>query len=124
MKNKEINIFTENIYDDWKLDEFDVIQNTRKIVEFYLDQLTDASCLEGFNFNSLTFDILFCDSKKTHQINKEYRKKDYPADIITFAIFADDDSKFIIDDDINLGEIILALDKVKEEALKHNVSNK
>ena len=46
MKNKEINIFTENIYDDWKLDEFDVIQNTRKIVEFYLDQLTDASCLE------------------------------------------------------------------------------
>ncbi|MBO6273295.1 rRNA maturation RNase YbeY [bacterium] len=124
MKNKEINIFTENIYDDWKLDEFDVIQNTRKIVEFYLDQLTDASCLEGFNFNSLTFDILFCDSKKTHQINKEYRKKDYPADIITFAIFADDDSKFILDDDINLGEIILALDKVKEEALKHNVSNK
>ena len=124
MKNKEINIFTENIYDDWELDEFDVIQNTRKIVEFYLDQLTDASCLEGFNFNSLTFDILFCDSKKTHQINKEYRKKDYPADIITFAIFADDDSKFILDDDINLGEIILALDKVKEEALKHNVSNK
>ena len=66
---------------------------------------------------------MFCDSEKTHQINKDYRDKDYPADIITFAIFADDDAKFILDEDINLGEIILALDKVKEEAVKHNVSD-
>ena len=121
---KEIKIFTENIYPDWELDEFEIIQNTRKIVSFYLDQLTEVSCLEGFEFDTLTFDILFCDSKKTHQINKEYRDKDYPADIITFAIFADDDSKFILDNDINLGEIIIALDKVKEEAKKANVSDK
>ena len=81
------------------------------------------SCLNGYDFDTLTFDILFCDSKKTHQINKEYRDKDYAADIITFAIFADDDAKFILDEDINLGEIILALDKVKEEAQKHNVTD-
>ena len=67
--------------------------------------------------------ILFCDSEKTHEMNRDYREKDYPADIITFAIFADDDSKFILDNDINLGEIILALDKVREEAKKHNVSD-
>lgn len=124
MDKKIINVFTENIFNDWTLDEFEVIQNTRKIVEFYLEQLTEVSCLEGFDFESLTFDILFCDSTKTHQINKEYRNKDYPADIITFAIFADDDAKFILDDDINLGEIILALDKVKEEANKHNVTDR
>lgn len=124
MDKKIINIFTENIFNDWTLDEFEVIQNTRKIVEFYLEQLTEVSCLEGFDFESLTFDILFCDSKKTHQINREYRNKDYPADIITFAIFADDDAKFILDNDINLGEIILALDKVKEEANKHNVTDR
>ena len=126
MSKKEINIFTENIYPNWDehtgFDEFKVITNTRKIVDFYLEQLTDVSCLEGFKYNTLTFDILFCDSKKTHQINKEYREKDYPADIITFAIFADDEAKFILDEEINLGEIILALDKVKEEADKHNVS--
>lgn len=121
---KEINIFTENIYSDWELDEVEIIENTRKIVRFYLEQLTNISCLEGFDFNTLTFDILFCDSKKTHQINKEYRNKDYPADIITFAIFADDDTKFVLDEDINLGEIILALDKVREEAKKQEVSDK
>ena len=123
MTQKEINVFTENIYPDWQLDEFEVIRNTRKIFQFYLEQLAEVSCLEGFEFDTITFDILFCDSKKTHQINKEYRQKDYPADIITFAIFADDDSKFILDNDINLGEIILALDKVREEAKKHNVSD-
>ena len=53
----------------------------------------------------------------------EYRNKDYPADIITFAIFADDDSKFILDADINLGEIIIALDKVKEEAKNKNIED-
>ena len=128
MNNKEINIFTENIYPDWsgvkEFDEFKIIQNTRKIVEFYLNQLTNVSCLEGYDFDTLTFDILFCDSKKTHQINKEYREKDYPADIITFAIFADDDAKFVLDNDINLGEIIIALDKVSEEAKKHDVTDR
>ena len=117
------NVFTENIYPDWESDEVKCIAITRKIVEYYLEQLLDISCLDGFDFESLTFDILFCDSEKTHQINRDYRNKDYPADIITFAIFADDETKFVLDEDINLGEILLALDKVREEAKKHNVSD-
>ena len=121
MNNKIINIFTENIYSDWQLDEVKIINITRKIVYYYLNSILNTSCLAEYDFETLTFDILFCDSKKTHQINKDYREKDYPADIITFAIFADDDAKFILDDDINLGEIIIALDKVKEEAIKKNV---
>ncbi len=120
---KIINVFTENIYPDWEIDEVKCIAITRKIVEYYLEQLLDISCLDGFDFESLTFDILFCDSEKTHQINRDYRDKDYPADIITFAIFADDEIKFVLDEDINLGEILLALDKVREEAKKHNVSD-
>ncbi len=118
---KIINVFTENIYPDWEIDEVKCIAITRKIVEYYLEQLLNISCLDGFDFESLTFDILFCDSEKTHQINRDYRDKDYPADIITFAIFADDETKFVLDEDINLGEILLALDKVREEAKKHNV---
>ena len=53
-------------------------------------------------------------------MNRDYRDKDYPADIITFAIFADsaDDEKFIFDGEINLGEIIIALDKVEKNAIE------
>ena len=110
----EINIFTENIYDTAELDEKDVIEKTKKLLEFYISDVGSKSCLEGKEYESLTLDIVFCDSKKTHELNRDYRNKDYPADIITFAIFADDENSFIFDGDINLGEIIIAMDKVEE----------
>jgi len=74
--------------------------------------------LKDFEFETISFDILFCNGEKTHQINREYRNKDYPADIITFAVFADsgEEERFILDGEINLGEIIIALDKITQEA--------
>ena len=109
-----INIFTENIYPDWKLDEKDVIEKTRKMLRHYISKLGENSCLANEEYKSITLDIVFCDSNKTHELNRDYRDKDKPADIITFAIFADDENSFVFDGDINLGEIIIALDKVIE----------
>ena len=111
-----INIFTENIFADWKVDEKDVIDKTRRMLKFYISEYGKRSCLNNLDYNSITLDIVFCDSKKTHELNKEFRNKDYPADIITFAIFADDENSFVFDGEINLGEIIIALDKVIEGA--------
>lgn len=118
----EINIFTENIYPEWKLNEKEVIQKSRKILEYYVKKLGDKSCLAGYSYKSLTLDMVFCNSDRTHEINREYRKKDKPADIITFAIFADDENRFVFDGDINLGEIIIALDKV-EQMTNQDISN-
>ncbi len=112
----QINVFTENIYPDWEVDEKDVIDKTRKMLEFYLKDVGESSCLYNKEYDTITLDIVFCDSKKTHELNREYRDKDYPADIITFAIFADDENSFIFDGDVNLGEIVIALDKVIEGA--------
>lgn len=109
-----INIFTENIFSGWDLDERDVIEKTRKILEYYILNIGKDSCLSGYKYNSITLDIVFCDSEKTHELNRDYRDKDKPADIITFAIFADDENRFVFDNDINLGEIVIALDKVIE----------
>lgn len=109
-----INIFTENIFPDWKVDEKDIIDKTKRMLEHYISALGDSSCLYEKEFDSITLDIVFCDSTKTHELNRDYRDKDKPADIITFAIFADDENSFIFDGDINLGEIVIALDKVIE----------
>lgn len=87
-----------------------------------MTEVYEKSCLSSFDYNTVSFDFLYCDSIKTHEINREYRNKDYPADIITFAIFADSEEKFIFDGEINLGEVIIALDKVIEEADKKGVS--
>ena len=110
----QINIFTENIFPDWKVDEKDIIEKTRRMLEFYIKNLKTESCLNGYDYDSITLDIVFCNSQKTQELNRDYRDKDKPADIITFAIFADDENRFVFDNDINLGEIVIALDKVIE----------
>ena len=111
---KTINISTENIFSGWDLDEKDIINKTKLILENMLSRLESKSCLAEFEYKSISLDILFCDSIYTQELNKNYRDKDKPADIITFAIFADDDTKFVLDGEINLGEMIIALDKVIE----------
>jgi len=109
-----INIFTENIFEAWQVNEKDIIDKTRRMLEHYIKFLGNQSCLKDKEYESITLDIVFTDSDKTHELNRDYRDKDYPADIITFAIFADDENSFIFDGDINLGEIVIALDKVIE----------
>ena len=120
MNKPVINIFSENIYTDWQVDEAKLIDIARQILNYYINtpEIYNKSCLYEQDYNTISFDILYCDGKKTHEINKEYRNKDYIADIITFAIFADEEPefRFIFDEEINLGEIILGLDKIIESA--------
>lgn len=116
VKMTKLNIFSENIT-NLEIDEKKAISTAKKILKFYLEdeKIFDLSCLKGQKFNTLSFDILYANNEKTHEINREYRQKDYPADIITFAIFADGEEKFVFDGEINLGEIIISLEKVMEE---------
>lgn len=125
-KTIKINIFSENIHKDIEVNEKKAIETARKILDFYLEEkdIFDLSCLTGQDFNCISFDMLYCNNEKIHQINKEYRRKDSPTDIITFAIFADSEEKFIFDKEINLGEIIISLDKVTEAAnSKQQIAN-
>lgn len=117
-------VVSENIFSAWEIDEKKYIDIAKKILKFYLSisEVNENCCLKGYDYKTISFDILYCDSKKTHEINREYRNKDYPADIITFAIFADSEEKFIFDGEINLGEVMIALDKVIEEADKKGVT--
>lgn len=120
------NVYIENTYDSWKPDCDSLVKVAQNILDFYMKcpEISEYCALNGYEYNKVSFDFLFCDSDQTHQINKDYRGKDYPADIITFAVFADspDDEKFVLDLEINLGEIIIGLDKVIEESAKKEVS--
>lgn len=120
----KINIFSENIHKSLEVDEKKAINKAKKILKFYLEQesIFKPSCLYNRDFNCISFDILYCNNEKSHQINKEYRQKDSPADIITFAIFADGEEKFIFDKEVNLGEIIISLDKVDTNSKEKNTS--
>ncbi len=119
-------IFSENIHPSIEINEKYFISAAKNILQYFLQNsnIFDKSCLAKEKFKTLSFDILYCDRKKTHEMNKEYRKKDYPADIITFAIFADSEEKFVFDNEINLGEIIISLDNAEQEAQKKGISLK
>ncbi len=119
------NIFIENIYSEFKtdeksIDEKKVLSGTKKILKFFLEseEIISQSCLANYDYKTLSFDIVFCDNEKIHEINRDYRNKDKPTDVITFALFADsaEEERFIFDDEINLGEILISLDKTSEQA--------
>lgn len=120
------NIYIENEYEGWKPNEKDIINNAQAIINFFLQtpEIMENCCLKKYEYEKISFDFLLCNSEKTHEINREYRAKDYPADIITFAVFADspEEEKFVLDLEINLGEIIIGLDRVEEEATKKGIS--
>lgn len=124
----KINIYIEceNEYKDWNVDFEQIKDKAKSILQYFLKQpkINNQCCLKDYEYNAISFDFLFCGSGNTHRINLEYRSKDYPADIITFAVFADspNDERFVLDGEINLGEIIIALDKMIEGAKEKGIS--
>lgn len=125
---KEINVFIENEYENFEenINLESLTKDAQKMVEYFLSKShwVKASCLNGYDYKLLYFDAVLCDDEKIHQINRDYRDKDSPTDVITFAIFADSpkEERFIFDNEINLGEILISLDRTLIQA-KENSHN-
>lgn len=71
--------------------------------------------------------VVFVDNKEIHEINKEYREKDTPTDVISFAIEDEGEDEFPImmgDFDIprNIGDIFVSVEKIAEQAADFNHS--
>ncbi len=57
--------------------------------------------------------IYLCDNETIKELNKRYRNKDYPTDVLSF----------VYDDEDLLGEIIISLEKCEEQAVEYGVTN-
>ena len=116
----KVNVFIENKYKEYTFDEVKVSKDIEKMSDFILNDkaIASKSCLKSYNVETVSFDIVLCNNAEIHRVNNQYRKKDAPTDVITFAIFADssEDERYIFDNEVHLGEIVISLDKINEQA--------
>lgn len=99
---------------------FDYDSLAREVIDFTMDH-------EGFPFEA-EVDLTLVDNERIHEINKEYREIDRPTDVLSFpllsyetagnfdAIEQNDDNFNPDTGEVMLGDIIISVEKVKEQA--------
>ena len=94
----------------------------KKIIDILLQmpQIQEKSPIFKHGFSTLTFELTFCNDPTIKEINATYRNKDKTTDVITFALFADDENSIVIDKTIELGEIIISVDTLVKQAQENN----
>lgn len=69
--------------------------------------------------------VSFVDNKEIQEINRNYRQKDQPTDVISFAMQELGEGEMnILNEDMPqmLGDIVISVDKAKEQAEEYNHS--
>ena len=116
-----VNITSDTDYPDFDYEK-DIPDVINKVME-----------LEGISYD-FEINLSFTDNKNIQKINKEFRNIDAPTDVLSFpTIEYDSPSDFsFLDDEINLisvknmdtgfimlGDILISLEKAKEQALNY-----
>ncbi|WP_068268009.1 rRNA maturation RNase YbeY [Caviibacter abscessus] len=102
-------------YDINEVEEYFEEEKIKEYIEYILKN-------EKENFNEKDFYVSFMvtNNKVIHEINKEYRGMDKPTDVISFAY---NETENIGPVEI-IGDIIISIDKVKEQAKEFGHSDK
>jgi len=114
-------MITISLNTEENIDEEIFLRNATKIAEGVISSeiLAQSSISDAdFSQNDVSIDVMLCDNETIHSINRDYRGKDTPTDVITFALFADSEPQMrvVTDGEIPLGEIIISLERIKTQA--------
>ena len=97
-----------------------VITNDQKKIEYtkelrYLIVNAVAAALKYEKFDTRAeVSVTLCDNERIRQLNKEYRNIDRPTDVLSFPLFDDEDD--IEEESMPLGDIVISLEKAKEQS--------
>lgn len=119
MKTK---ITIENTNEKFIFDESFWQNRAREVFLNTFELVQNAPYLQEYKNSEFNFGITFCTDLEIHEINKEYRNIDKPTDVITFALFFDDDVRFVLENTIELGDIIISVDTAKRQAVENNLT--
>ncbi|MBF0715279.1 rRNA maturation RNase YbeY [Gemelliphila palaticanis] len=105
------------------IDEDNLISEKNK--SLVLEILDFAAKSEKIDINNTELSVSFVGLEEIHSINKEYRGIDRPTDVISFALNdkTEDEIEIIGGDETNyLGDIIICVEKIEEQAKEYNHS--
>lgn len=78
--------------------------------------IKEALLYEGFS-KGAEISVTFCDGETIRKLNKKYRKKDAPTDVLSFPIFdCDEESGVVGEALVPLGDIVLNLERAGVQA--------
>lgn len=118
----QINSFCENNYsENFFFSALEIENFTKKMLEFALKEAPSVDFSLDYDYQ---LEILICNNEFIHNINRDYRQKDAPTDVITFALYWDSEDKVIVENTISLGQIVISADKVFEQAKNNDVTEK
>ena len=102
-------------------DETEVVESSSEIL--IKDLLTHASTMEDMQ-GLYELSITFMDDKAIQAVNAEYRGKDVPTDVISFALEELSEGEVAIvqqsDMPVILGDIVISIDTAKRQAAEYN----
>lgn len=90
------------------------IANKYKIETDYFTS-TSLKVLKLLELDNKEISLIICDDKFIHNINKQYREKDTPTDVISFAYREEEFPLNEIDGYEMLGDIFLSLERANEQ---------
>jgi len=100
--------------------EGDVSLPFQKITASRIRKITNA-CIEALELKKVSLTLILCDNQKIQEVNKNFRKKDYPTDVISFA-YRDEPFPVGGKELEPLGDVYLSLDKALEQSIEYKVS--
>ena len=103
------------------MNTYDIFNETDENLDEYLDTLKGVLeyALKYEKIENSEFNIIFVDSNKIHEINREYRNVDRVTDVISFALEDNLDIKL---DHRVLGDIYICVERAHEQALEYGHS--
>ncbi len=82
-----------------------------KWTNFCYENIVNEVC-EALSLSNKEISFLLTDDNKIQQLNKQYRNKDYPTNVLSFES----------GDDVVLGDIVISFDTLLRESIENNKS--
>ena len=105
--DNRINVFTEDI--------------PAKSVFIKTAETYCRKVLEVMNETGKEITLILCSDRYIHGINREYREKDRPTDVISFA-YRENGFRLQPGEYEQLGDIFLSIDRLREQAVEYGVT--